>query len=243
VANRLSGRHKYLFVALTLLIVGGAIFRSAVASRLDGLTIDEAYHIDAGVSYVRYDDFHINPVHPPLVKLWVGNFLSITGFHLSRLRPFADKSDERAFAEQDVYLHNDFNSVQRRARIAMWTLNGRLLVLFAFAVPRVLGFGVAIGALFFLAIAPAVAAHLPVVMTDLPVSLLSATSVVLASRAFYAWAWGDVETGIVDTGCDVIRSLIDLAESAAIRKLRFGKNRGTAALPGNVDAHFLGALY
>lgn len=192
VPHRLSGLRRQIFVVLTLLIVCGAIVRSSLATRLDGFTLDEAYHITAGVSYVRDADFRINPEHPPLVKLWVGSFMSATGFHLSSLRPFADKSDERAFAEQDVYLHNDFNSVQRRARIAMWTLNGLLLTLFAFALQRVLGFGVAIGALLFLAIDPTVAAHLPVVMTDLPVSLLSATAVVLSARAFRAWAWGDL---------------------------------------------------
>ena len=186
------GLRKQLGVVVTILIVCGTIFRSAVATRLDGLTLDEAYHTAAGVSYVRDLDFRINPEHPPLVKLWVGSFISATGFHLSSLRPFADKSDERAFTEQDVYLHNDFNSVQRRARISMWTLNGLLLTLFAFAVRRVFGAGVAIGALLLLAIDPTVAAHLPVVMTDLPVSLLSATSIVLAARAFRAWAWGDV---------------------------------------------------
>ena len=107
--------------------MGGAIVRSAIATRLDGFTIDEAYHISAGVSYVRYADFRINPEHPPLVKLWVGSLISATGFHLTSIRPFADKADERDFAEQDVYLSNDFNSVQRRARIAMWMLNGVLL--------------------------------------------------------------------------------------------------------------------
>lgn len=192
---------KHLFPFVTLLIVSGAIFRSAIATRLDGFTLDEAYHIAAGVSYVRDRDFRINPEHPPLVKLWVGSLMSSTGFHLSGLRPFADKFDERAFAEQDVYLHNDFNSVQRRARIAMWTLNGLLLTLFAFAVRRVFGFGAAIGALLILAIDPTVAAHLPVVMTDLPVSLLLAISVVLAARAFYAWEWSDV------IGCSIALGL------------------------------------
>lgn len=111
VPARLSAHRGYLFAVLTLLIVCGAIFRSAVATRLDGFTLDEAYHIAAGVSYARTMDFRINPEHPPLVKLWVGTFVSRTGFQLSSLRRFADKSDERAFAEQDVYLHNDFNSV------------------------------------------------------------------------------------------------------------------------------------
>ena len=177
------------FTFLLLLLVVVAIVRSAVATRLDGFTIDEAYHIAAGVSYVRYADFRINPEHPPMVKLWVGSVISATGFHLSDIRPFADKADERNFAEEDVYLKNDFNSVQHRARIAMWTLNGLLLVFFALAVRRAFGPGAALGTLLFLAIDPTVAAHLPVVMTDLPVSLLCATAVVLAIPAFQCWAW------------------------------------------------------
>ena len=187
-----SGISLRLFLFLLLLLVGGAVVRSAIATRLDGFTIDEAYHIAAGVSYVRYADFRINPEHPPLVKLWVGSFIAATGFQLSSIRPFADKGDERDFAEEDVYFHNDFNSVQRRARIAMWTLNGLLLVALAFAARRAFGAGVALGTLLFLALDPTVAAHLPVVMTDLPVSLLSATAVALAIRAFRRWEWKDL---------------------------------------------------
>ena len=181
-----------LFVFVALLLVAGAIVRSAIATRLDGFTIDEAYHIAAGVSYVRYGDFRINPEHPPLVKLWVGSFISATGFRLSSIRPFADKADERDFTEREVYLNNDFDSVQRRARIAMWTLNGLLMVMLTFAVRRTFGPGVALGTLLFLAIDPTVAAHLPVVMTDLPVSLLCAAATVLAIRAFQHWDWKDL---------------------------------------------------
>src|SRR5215469_1825367 len=108
-----------LFTVLLLLVVGGAIIRSAVATRLDGFTIDEAYHIAAGVYYVRLGDFRINPEHPPLVKLWVGSFIAPTGFRASALRRFSDKQDERTFAEEDVYLHNDPDAVQKRARVAM----------------------------------------------------------------------------------------------------------------------------
>jgi hypothetical protein len=81
--GRLKDLRKHLFVILVLLIVCGAIFRSAVTTRLDGFTLDEAYHIAAGVSYIRNADFRINPEHPPLVKLWVGRFISATGFQLT----------------------------------------------------------------------------------------------------------------------------------------------------------------
>jgi len=180
------------FLAIVLFLVCGAIVRSAIATRLDGFTFDEAYHIASGVSYWREAAFRINPEHPPLVKLWVGSIISATGFRLDTLRQFTDKEDERNFTEQNVYLNNDFRYVQRRARIAMWVLNGLLVALLAFVLRRAFGAGVAMGTLLFLAIDPTVAAHLPVVMTDLPVALLSAIAVVLATVAFRTWRWSDL---------------------------------------------------
>jgi hypothetical protein len=85
-----------LFLALLLLLVGGTIVHSVLATRLDDFTLDEPYHIAAGVSYVQHGDFRLNPEHPPLVKLWVGSLLSVTGFR-SALRQFHDKPDERRF--------------------------------------------------------------------------------------------------------------------------------------------------
>jgi hypothetical protein len=45
------------------------VIRSAVATRLDSFTIDEHYHITAGVSYARLGDYRLNPEHPPGVYL------------------------------------------------------------------------------------------------------------------------------------------------------------------------------
>ena len=181
-----------VFTGVLVLLVASAIVRSAIATRLDGFTIDEAYHIAAGVYYVRLGDFRVNHEHPPLVKLWVGSFIATSGFRTSALRSFSDKQDERTFAEQDVYLHNDPDAVQKRARIAMFALNGLLLVALGFAARRAFGPGVALGTIAFLAIDPTVAAHLPVVMTDLPVSLLCASTVLLTIPAFRTWKWTDL---------------------------------------------------
>jgi hypothetical protein len=189
-----------VFVVVLVFIVGGAIFRSAVATRLDDFTYDEPYHIAAGVSYVKGADFRLNPEHPPLVKLWVGSLLSATGFHLSPLREFNDKSDESEFTETEVFLHNDPDSVQRRSRIAMYTLNGLLLILLAFALRRTFGSVAALGTMLFLAIDPTVAAHLPVVMTDLPVALLGASAVALGACAFKTWLWTDLGACAVALG-------------------------------------------
>jgi len=198
-----------LFSGLLFLFITAAIIRSAMATRLDGFTIDEAYHIAAGVSYVRLGDFRINPEHPPLVKLWVGSFIAPTGFSTSALRPFSDKQDERTFAEEDVYLHNDPDAVQKRARIAMFALNGLLLVALGFAARKAFGPGVALGTIAFLAIDPTVAAHLPVVMTDLPVSLLCASTVLLTIPAFRTWKWTDL------TACSATLGLALAAKHSA----------------------------
>jgi len=200
---------RNVFVWLALLLVGLAILRSAIATRLDSFTIDEAYHIAAGVSYVRYHDFRVNPEQPPLVKLWVGSFIAATGFHLDALRQFNDKVGERTFTERAVFRQNDPDSVQRRARAAMFALNGLLLLALAFVLERTFNAAVAIGTLLFLAIDPTVAAHLPVVMMDLPIALLSATSVVLAARAFRQWVWTDL------AACSVFLGLALTAKHSA----------------------------
>ena len=106
---------------------------------------------------------------------------------MSDYRAFQDKGDERKFVEEDVYLNNDPDVIQSRSRAAMFALNGLLLFLFALAARRVFGDIIALAATAFLVIDPTVAANLPVVMTDLPVALLSTTAVLLAVAAFRSW--------------------------------------------------------
>lgn len=179
-------RNALVFAGLIVLILGG-ILRSAIATRLDSFDFDEAYHITAGVVYARLGDYRLNPEHPPLVKLWVGAWLP-RSFQTPQLRPLAEKWDERHFTEKVVFEQNDPDRTQRHARIAMFGLNGILLLGFALSVWRAFGSRIgpvmAIGSLTFLMIDPATAAHLPVVLTDLPVALLAITAILLAWVAF-----------------------------------------------------------
>ncbi len=179
-------RNVVVLIGIVVLIAA-AVVRSSIATSLDGFTFDEAYHIGAGVSYVKTGDFRLNPEHPPLTKLWVGAYLSFFNYEMTQFRPLADKIDERAFVEEDVYNNNDSELIQSRARTAMFALNALLMAAFAAAVWRVLGPLMAVGVTAFLAIDPTVAAHLPVVMTDLPVALLAGTSVLLSVHAFRTW--------------------------------------------------------
>lgn len=191
---------KGFFLAALAGLIALALLRSAWATRLDGFTIDEPYHVTSGVSYARTGDFRLNPEHPPLTKLWVGTALPAASFRLPPFRPLADKPDERKFTNTAVFLDNDPDAVQTRARAAMLAFNGLLLFAFGLAACRALGPWIAGGAVGFLAIDPTVAAHAPVVMTDLPIALTAATAVLAAAVAFRSWALLDLATASLALG-------------------------------------------
>lgn len=173
-----------LLVALVLL----GIARSHLGTRLDSFTIDEPWHIVAGTSYVRSGDFRLNPEHPPLAKLWVGAAMA-DDFKLRPTPALAEKLQERDLVEETMFYDNDPARAQRIARIAMWSLHGLLLLTLGLLLWHALGLPWAAGSLAFLAIEPTVAAHLPVVMTDLPLALALLVAAVCGGLLASQWRW------------------------------------------------------
>jgi hypothetical protein len=120
--HKLPGISRNFFITLLLLIVGAAILCSAIATRLEGFAIDEPYHITAGV--LMYDTRIFASIRSILRSSNFGWEASSprrgsisAAFAHSLTRP-----TNATFTEQVVYLNNDFNSVQRRSRLAMWML-------------------------------------------------------------------------------------------------------------------------
>jgi hypothetical protein len=183
-----SGRVLPFWPVLVLLLVAG-VARSWITTSLDGFTIDEAWHAAAGASYARSGDFRLNPEHPPLVKRWVGLALPPDRFAMPAFRPMQDKEAERAFINEAVYVMNNPDAVQARVRVAMIALNVLLLVGVTLSVRRVFGAAVGLVTLAVLVLDPSIVAHLPVVLTDLPLALLSSIvflQAVVALRTFRA---------------------------------------------------------
>ena len=176
--------HTLVLLALVLL----ATARSAVGTRLDSLTVDEPWHIVAGVEYLRTNDFRLNPEHPPLVKLVAAANMPAT-FTLRPKSALSDKGAERDFVEETFFFDNDFRLAQDRARIAVWTLNGAMLLILGALVASAFGMPWAIGTLLFIGLEPTVGAHGPVVMTDLPVALALAIAALTAARLIMTWRW------------------------------------------------------
>ena len=183
--SRSRPRIRWYWVLLILaVLIGSAIVRSNITTGLDSFTYDEAYHIGAGVAYVKTGDFRLNPEHPPLTKVWVGAYVNYFGYQLTPYRAFSDQEDERDFVEKDAYFNNDPFALQARARTAMFALNALLMLLFAASVWRIFGGIAAVAVTLYLAIDPTVAAHMPVVMTDLPMALTAGIAVLTAVRSF-----------------------------------------------------------
>jgi len=182
--------HRY-FWPIVLLIVMSGVAHSWWATALDGFTFDEAYHIAAGATYLRLHDFRVNPEHPPLVKFVAGLAMPPSVLHLSALPHFDGKEQEREYAETAVYLNSDPQVIQHRARIAMYAFHSLLLVILALLLRRLFSPGIAIASLFVALLDPTISAHLPVVMTDLPLALLGTIAVALAILVLRDGRWAD----------------------------------------------------
>src|SRR5271170_3596949 len=186
-----AGAAQRYFLAFVLLIVACGVARSWWATALDGFTLDEAYHIAAGASYLRFHDFRVNPEHPPLVKLIAGSAAPPSILHLSPPPHLEGKDQEREYAENAVYINSNVQQIQRRARIAMYAFHSILLVILALLLGRLFSPAIALVTLGILLLDPTIAAHMPVVMTDLPLALLGTISVAIAALLLRDGRWFD----------------------------------------------------
>lgn len=189
-AGKATSGHPRLWIGILLLVlVALAVLRSHAGTRLDSFTIDEPWHIVAGASYVRSGDWRINPEHPPLTKLWVGTFMPGSLLVLRPFEPLVDKVQERDFVEQTMYLDNDAVAVQKRARMAMWLFNGLLLLAIGLVAWGIFGPLAASALVILVALEPTLAAHMPLVMTDLPLALTLTLAALCAGVLADGWRW------------------------------------------------------
>ncbi len=127
-----------VFFSLVILLIAAGVLRSAWATRLDGFTIDEPWHITAGAAYLRTGEFYLNPEHPPLVKIVAGLAAPRSVFQFANPGTLRDKRDERKFVEETMYARNDADLVQSRVCHVpvQWTA---FVVLCGFDVPDLWG--------------------------------------------------------------------------------------------------------
>lgn len=75
--RRGTNARRWAGLALLLALAGLAVLRSHWGTRLDGFTVDEPWHVVAGVSYLRTGDFRLAQPGvvaadvPPLRNPWM----------------------------------------------------------------------------------------------------------------------------------------------------------------------------
>ena len=220
---------------LLLALVGFAIFRSHLGTRLDSFTLDEPYHIVAGTSYVRTGDFRLNPEHPPLMKLWLGASMP-DSFKLRPFRALNEKVEERDFTEETVFYDNDSTAAQARTRASMWTFHALLLLAFGLLIWRAAGLAWAAGALGFIALEPTLMAHAPVAMTDLPLALTLGIAAAAEALVISTWRWRWVAVFGLALGLalgakhSALAGLIGLGATGCVAAIASGWRNGTRAI-------------
>jgi hypothetical protein len=200
VATNVAAHPRIVGTVLVVLLVALTVVRSHCGTRLDGWTRDEPWHVVAGASYERYGDYRLNPEHPPLVKLWAGAWAP-ERFRVRAPTQHRNKAQERQFVEEIMFADNDAPTMQPRMRIAMWTLHALLLIAIGVLLWSTFGLPWALGTLAFFAIEPTVGAHLPLVMTDLPVALFLIVSALCVGQLANGWRWRWVLGCGVALGC------------------------------------------
>lgn len=161
---------KYLnLIAAGLLIL--MFFLGITSLWNDSGTTDEVAHIPAGYSYLKYQDYRLNPEHPPLIKM-----LAATPLLFMNLKfPL----DSQAFSEANqwetgwqfiYYYGNDADAILFWSRIPILLL-ALLLGIYLFRwTKEVFGEKIALIALFFYSLCPNILAHSRLVTTDLGVT-------------------------------------------------------------------------
>lgn len=242
-----SGLALAALVALVVL----AILRSWMGTRLDGLTLDEPYHLLAAVAYAEDGAYQLNPEHPPLVKRWVGETVAPIAPLTEVPRP-RNKLEERNAAERFVYLEHDARQIQQRARLAMIGFHGVLLLLVLALVRDTFGTAWAVVAGGWLALDPTVGAHLPVVMTDLPLALMLTLTALVAARALDApdgltsWIWAGtlgIATGLTAaTKHSALAGLLTLLLYVLVAGVRSLRRQGDGPTSTRPVLHLAGRL-
>ncbi len=172
--------HYWVVVLVILAIMFTAEITSAIQS---SQIIDEAPHIAAGYSYVRLWDFHLNPEHPPLIKMMAGFPLLFM-----KLSPLSENpgwlSNNQWYAGQWLLYHNtvDHFWLLFWGRLPIMLLSIVLgLIIFKWA-KELFGLGGGLLALLFYAFDPTTIAHARWITTDLGIALFMFATLYMFSR-------------------------------------------------------------
>ena len=165
---RLLERGERYLVALLLAVL---ILQLVLSMRVKTITGDELAHLPAGYSYLRTNDFRMNPEHPPLIKEWAAIPLLFLDLRLDLESDSWRRGEEDRFGREFFYENTiPADTILLWGRVPIVILSA-LLGLLVFAWARgVYGIRAGLLALFLYTFSPNILAHSSLVNTDLGVA-------------------------------------------------------------------------
>ena len=161
-------KYSTMFALLTLAFMGFVAITSIMG---DAVTVDESPHITAGYSYLRFQDFRLNPEHPPLVKDIAAFPLLFKNLNFPLESPAWTDLVNGQWDMGPQFLYDVGNDPDK---VIFWGRMGPILITllfgwFVFKWSRELfGNSWALITLFFFAFSPTIMAHGRLVTTDVP---------------------------------------------------------------------------
>ena len=160
-------------------------------------TFDEPIHLLGGYSYLKWNDFRINPEHPPLAKLWAA--LPLLSLDINDSRSFTPYWDLILKAEpggpfyplvQEMFFErNDAESLFFPAKLQMILLSIVLAFFIYLWSNELYGFRAAIVSLSLYGFDPNILGHSTVIHTDVPFALFFALSTYFFLRVLKQFTW------------------------------------------------------
>ncbi len=172
----MSNRSANILATILLSIM---FLLSFLSMRDDALTFDELAHIPAGYSYVKYQDYRVNPEHPPLIKSLSGIPLAFRDVNFPEGGENWRQTEAPPAWWVQFDLGNEFiyHSGNDPKEIIFWSRLPMILLLLllgwiTFKWARELGGNeVAVGALTLFSFSPTLIAHGRLVTTDVGAAL------------------------------------------------------------------------
>jgi hypothetical protein len=161
-------------------------------------TYDEAVHLFAGYSYLKWGDFRVNPEHPPLAKMLSAVPLLVLEPDTSGITPLErykiqrDKNYGWVLAHRLVFANNDADTLFLYARLVMVTMAMGLALWVAFWTWELYGAFAASVALILFCADPNLIAHSAIVQTDFPFALFFFGSMYFFGRTLSNLSWSNL---------------------------------------------------
>lgn len=158
-------------VLIGIVIASGALM--ATASWGETATFDETAHIPAGYAYVAYQDYRLNPEHPPIVKILAGIPLVLQNFAFPTDHPaWKGLNEQWAIGHAFFYeLGNDADVIFQWARVGPMALTLILVIFIYIWGKELIGRWWALLPAFLFGLSPSVLGHGHLVTTDVGSSL------------------------------------------------------------------------